>query len=365
MDYFQYLGITDTRDALVNRFGDVLDQLMTLDLNMTGRPGQHYRACVAFEDGPISTRAAAALLDSIRAGDVSVLVTGCAVRPDVDRSLGEPDGPAGAAAIARALFIARRVLCVVVVASPLAGQVEAALRATGAAIVALADLLVARHQQRPLFAVSILAQPNDQDLSGEAADLFNTVPVNAVIAVECLGTATDGRGYFSTGQAFEGGMLRSDALFEAARDRGIPRFSCFDNPNEAGTGRLHGAATLHPPVADRFEYLIPGTSANWSAYALAAAIAGLCANVPAAFTAELDVRAVEASLRAGAIDPFSGTADPAMGVDTIERGMHDLVTALMQRAVSGFLAAATTCTATGDAQSQGYLAVAPSSGSMG
>jgi D-glutamate cyclase len=339
MDYFHYLGITAAPDDLVHRFGHVLDRLMTLDLNMTGRPGQHFRACRTSETGPISTTAATALLAGIRPGDVTVLVTGCAVRPEIDLSIGEPDGPAGAAAIARALFLTRNVLTTVVVAEPLVAQVEAAFRAAGAAIVDLADLMVARHQRRPLFAVSILAMPIDQDLSVAAADLFRTVSATAVIAVESLGIAIDGRGYFSTGRAFDRGVLRTDAVFREARDRGIHRFTCFDNPNEAGTGRLHTPAAKHPPVDDTFEFLIPGTSANWSAYALAAAISGICGQVSAAFSAELDVNAVEATLRAGAIDPFSGTADPAMGVDTLERGVHDVVTGLMQRVVLGFLAA--------------------------
>jgi D-glutamate cyclase len=349
MDYFEYLDLAASQDELTARFGDVLDQLMTLDLNMTGRPGQHYRACRPPLTRPISTSAAAALLEALSPGDLAIIVTGCAVRPEIDLSIGEPDGPAGAAAIARALYFARRVSCVIVVAEPLVAQVEAALRAAGAAIVDLENLPVARRQLRPLFATSIRSMPNDRDLSAHAASLFELAPAKAVIAVECLGIATDGKGYFSTGHAFDRGVLRSNAVFEEAKRRGILRFGCFDNPNEAGTGRLHTGSTPHPPIADTFEVLVPGASANWSAYALAAAVAGLSGALEAAFTAELDVRAVEASLTAGAIDPFSGTADPALGVDTVERGVHDVVTGLMQRAVRGFLAARSTTSGPGTA----------------
>lgn len=338
MDYFQYLGIAPSQQDLVEHFGQVLDGLMTLDLNMTGRPRQHYLASQGPRAKPISTTAAAALLQAVSIGDLAILVTGCAVRPEIEPSIGEPDGPAGAAALARALFICRRALSIIIVAEPLVGQTTAALRAAGAAIVTLDDLIGLRPRERPLFAVSILGLPNDLDLSVKACELFDKAPAKAVIAVECLGIAIDGKGYFSDGGAFDRGVLRSDAVFLDAKRRGVLRFTCFDNPNEAGTGRLHMSETRHPPIADRFEFLIPGTSANWSAYALAAAMAGLSGQLQAAFTAELDVRAVEACLRAGAIDPFSGLADPAMGVDTIERGVHEQVTGLMRRAVAGFLA---------------------------
>ncbi|MCH4561196.1 hypothetical protein ACVILI_006511 [Mesorhizobium sp. USDA 4775] len=339
MDYFQYLTILTTQDDLDLRLGNALDTLMALDLNLTGRVQRFYQACRGERGDPLSTTAAKAILDAVGKHEVALFVTGCAVRPEIDVSIGELDGPAGAAALARSLFLTRGVVSVVVVAEPLVPQIEAAFRAAGASIVSPSQLNEAKKSRSLLFAVSIVGMPNDEALHEAAVRLFDHVKPKVVVAIESLGIATDGKGYFSTGRAFERGVLRSDAIFAEASMRGIVRLTCFDNPNESGTGRLHTSDTKHPPIADDFEFLIPGTNANWAAFAIAAAIAGIEARPEAAITPALDVAAVEASLRAGSIDPFSGMSDPLYGIDTMEMGCHDTVTGLMARAAKGFVVA--------------------------
>jgi hypothetical protein len=92
-----------------------------------------------------------------------------------------------------------------------------------------------------------------------------------------------------------------------------------------------------------FPNILVGNSANTAAFALCAALAGLSGNASAAFSARLDEAAISATLANGAIDPFSGTADPELGVDTIERPYHGWITELMARAAKGYCAAAARC----------------------
>lgn len=339
MDYFSYLGERPDRNELEHRLGTTLDRLMTLDVNLTGRSDHLYSIERRRLQRPISLTLATRLLETVGAGSTLLIVTGCSVRPEIDFGVGEPDGPPGAAAIARAMFMARGCQTIVAVAEQLAEQVEAALRSAGATIVEEAVLQRVKASPKPLFAAAVIGLPVDEDLGSRPGQIFDDHHPSAVLAVEHLGCASDGNAYFSTGKPFVNAVLRSEPIFREAAARGILRACCVDNPNEAGTGRLHSEIARHPPMADSFEHIVPGTIVNWAAYAVAAAIGALIGCPEAAFHGELDEACVRSTIEAGAVDPFSGFADPALGVDTLEKAVHVPVTTLMARTAKGFCSA--------------------------
>lgn len=339
MSYFQYLNLTSSKVDLTNRLGTVLDILMTIDLNMTGRATSFYDFCRQKSDGPLSTSIASRIVTGLKRKNSLLFVTGCAVRPEICLSIGEPDGPVGAAAIARSAYFSSGASSIVLTARPLVQQVTAAFKAAGAAVLGEEVSLPPEEVTSNTFIVKVIGLEFDQNIDQELLSILHQHNPGAVISVEHLGVATDGRGYFSTGKPFEQGTLQTGALFDAARGKDIPCVTCFDNPNEAGTASLHSSGTKHPPIASDFEFLLPGTSANWAASALAAAIAALSLCPKGAFPELLDAKATEAALSNGAIDPFSGLADPATGNDTIEWPYHSTVVGLMARAVSGYTSA--------------------------
>ena len=339
-NYFKYLGSPPDPSAIKRRLGNELDKLMTLDVNLAGRTEHLYTLAANDVAGPLSTGLGERLLDITQQSDVICMVTGCSVRPQIDVAIGEPDGPAGVAALARALYLARQALSVVVTAECLLPQVAAALRTAGATLITPDRVAYMREQRPNLFGVVLVGYPVDQDIDWQFETLLNATAPRAVIAVEHFGYAADGKAYLSAGRAVEGGLLRSASLFAMAAERSLLRACCVDNPNEAGTARLHSPAARHPAMADDFEHVVVAVSANAAAYAVAAAIAGLAGAPDAAFSRELDEMVVAAVLQNGAIDPFSGLSDPALGTDTTERPYHGYVTDLMARIARGYCVAA-------------------------
>ncbi|MCZ0736891.1 glutamate cyclase domain-containing protein [Phreatobacter sp. AB_2022a] len=339
-NYFKYLGSSPDPAAIKKRLGSELDKLMTLDVNLAGRAEHLYALAARGASGPLSTGLGERLLDVVRPADVICLVTGCSVRPQIDVAIGEPDGPAGVAALARALYLTRQALSVVVTSECLLPQAAAALRAAGATLIGRDRIADMRKRRPNLFGAVLVGYPVDQDVDGEFETLLNATDPRAVIAVEHFGYAADGKAYLTAGRTVEGGLLRSAPLFAMAAERSLLRACCVDNPNEAGTARLHSSAARHPAMADDFEHVVVAASANAAAYAVAAAIAGLAGAPDAAFTRELDEMVVAAVLRNGAIDPFSGLSDPALGTDTMERPYHGYVTDLMARTARGYCIAA-------------------------
>lgn len=337
--YFQYMNYFPEPAILQNRLGHLLDTLMTLDLNLVGKITRLRDAAARAVDGAsLTVPAAAALLGRLRPGDHVVFVTGCAVRPGLVPWLGEPDGPCGVAALARALYLATGAVSTVVIATPLAPQAQAALRSAGATVVAQEMLDAVAAQPRVTFCAAVQPFSPDTDHGPAMTALIDRLRPAAVLSVEHLGRASDGQAYFSTGVPFPGDVLRSDPLFGRAAEHGALLLSCLDNANEAGTAALHDPAHDHfPPIARAFDHVLPGTTANWAAYALTAALAALAGRPDATVDGRFDMNGVTATLAAGAIDPFGGFADPEAGTDTIEGRYHGLVVDLMARAAHGFI----------------------------
>ncbi|WP_331375272.1 glutamate cyclase domain-containing protein [Sinorhizobium chiapasense] len=338
--YFSYLGLQPSPEQLVQRFGLELDKLMTLDLNLTGRPSYLYSRERNMSREASSTAFAQLLLKSIAPNDVAILVTGWPVRSMIDISIGEADGPIGAAAIARALHLTIGALSLAMAPAPLAAQVAAAFRSAGATIIDFDAFRRLVKGQERLFGVAVVGLDIDRDLSDYFAKLLQDLEPKAVIAIEHYGFSAEGKAYHATGHLVEPGIALTHSLFDQAMAKGLICGSCVDNPNEAGTSRLHDARVKHPPMRNDFANLLVGSSANNAAFALCAALAGLSATPTAAFPGSLDEAGIAATLAHGAIDPFSGTADPSFGVDTVERPYHAWIADLMGRLAKGYCAAA-------------------------
>ncbi|UVK49652.1 DUF4392 domain-containing protein (plasmid) [Mesorhizobium sp. AR02] len=338
-DYFSYLGLRHSKEELIQRFGLELDKLMTLDLNLTGRPSYLYSLERDGSGEASSTAFAQLLLNSLASKDVAILVTGWPVRSSIDVSIGEADGPIGAAAIARALHLTTGAVSLAMAPAPLAAQVAAAFRAAGATIIDFEAFKRLSKGNERLFGVAIVGLDIDCDLSNYFAELLQNIKPKTVIAIEHYGFSAEGKPYHGTGNVVEPGIALTHSLFDQAMAEGLICGSCVDNPNEVGTSRLHDARVKHPPMANDFANLLVGSSANSAAFALCAALAGLSATPTAAFPGSLDEAGITATLAHGAIDPFSGTADPSFGVDTIESPYHAWIADLMGRLAKGYCVA--------------------------
>ena len=75
----------------LKRLGETLDHIMTLDIAGRGSVGVLYEAARKLVGEPLSTKAAVAMAQRVRPGDVVVLATGFPVRPWINGSMGETD----------------------------------------------------------------------------------------------------------------------------------------------------------------------------------------------------------------------------------------------------------------------------------
>jgi hypothetical protein len=339
MNYFQYLKLSTSVDDLRLRLGETLDAIMSLDLNLVGRTPHLLAIERKWCGGPVSLAAVVSIEERVPVKGLAIFVTGCSVRPDIDPTIGEPDGPPGVAALARALFITKGAHSLIVVAKPLVAQVAATLKAAGATVVSEQTLRSARTSSKSLFAVSVVGLPVDENVDDAIMTLLDQTRPDVVFAVEHLGFAADGKAYFSTGVPFETAVLQSNSLFVEAQRRGTLTISCIDNPNEVGTARLHSSVAKHPSMSHSSDHIVPACTVNWSAYAIAAGLGALAGTREACFTEVLDFACTDAVLRHGAIDPFSGLAEPQVGIDGMDLATHGLVTTLMARAADGYIGA--------------------------
>ena len=62
MSYFNYLNLSPSKADLINSLGTTLDNLMTTDLNMTGRVTRFYEECRKNSNAPLSTSIASKVI---------------------------------------------------------------------------------------------------------------------------------------------------------------------------------------------------------------------------------------------------------------------------------------------------------------
>jgi len=110
--------MTDTAQSLAV-LDDRLDRLVNIDIGQRGV--EHLYAAARSKLGSSLVGAAAALLERIAPGDTVLMTSGSVTRSWISPHIGENDGPAGLAAIARALALAKRANLVVLAEETLLG----------------------------------------------------------------------------------------------------------------------------------------------------------------------------------------------------------------------------------------------------
>jgi D-glutamate cyclase len=316
----------------LERLGETLDQIMTIDIAGRGAVSALYQAARAQAGGPLSVLAASRLASSVKAGDTVILATGFPVRPWLSPAIGETDGPPGVAALAWAL--SKGLDCIPTILAPpgMLEQVKRALNAVGVLVVERDEAKRAVSASRPTLIAVVRGFPTDAGAAAEAAEqiLRELQPV-AVIAVEHPGANSAGVYHSSVGVDISAGTARADELFRRARERGILSISFTDMPNEIGSGAIRPTALDQVPYAARcqcpcgagmasaslVDLLLVSTTANWGAYAAVTALSVILNDPSLCFSRAQDARAIAGALAGGAVEGLSGSLDPEAGVDGV------------------------------------------------
>ncbi len=329
--------------------GDRLDRLVNIDIG--GRGIEHLYEAARARIGTSLTMAAAAKLAAVPEGAVVLATTGSVSRAWISAEIGENDGPAGLAAICRALSLARRAIPVVVAEEALLPGIGAILRAAGLAIVTLEE---ARRTAMPggRLAVAVLHPYPLEDAAAQAAagPLLDQLAPALAFSTERVGRNARGIYHNMRGVDFGMGRARIDHLFDLALARGIPSVAVGDGGNEIGMGLVAEAVTAHVPFGKQCacgcggglgaitgtDVLVTAAVSNWGCTAIAAAFAALERNPALLHTPELEERLLLRGTEIGLINSVHGIIDP--NVDGIPLATHQAMVELCRGLVLAELA---------------------------
>lgn len=304
-----------------------IDRLVNLDIG--GRGSEHLYSAARELAGEPLAMAAARLFTGLSPGEIVLFATGFPARSAVSPRIGENDGPAGTAVLARALQRAFGVIPVVVTEDLLHPAVGAILQAGGFNILTLEEARRVPEFPSNTAAAVLLPFPTEDGEAVAAANaLLNELQPKVVVAVERPGRNRAGVCHDMRGQPLSGeGVARADLLFERALDRRIPVVAFGDGGNEIGMGLVLDAVREFVPFGrvcrcscgagiaarTRADALVTAAVSNWGCYAVAACLALLLKDPRLLHSPEAERQLLMAGVSAGLINSVEGTVDP--GVD--------------------------------------------------
>ncbi len=295
----------------IARIAEAIDHLVTAPMSnwtiLKGIPlATLYATARRHAGAPLSLAAAKLLADNVRKGDPVLMVSGFVMR---DYGLPETDGPIGAAVLARAIALGLGGTPVGVSEPSVVPCMQACFNAAGLIPAPLDGLGSGRN--RCAFA----GFPVDAAQAGPAARrLLDDLRPRALVAVERPGAGTDGDYHGGGGFAISSFTAKTDVLFAMAQERGIPTIGIGDLGNELGLGVIADDVRAHVPLGDVIaaklaaDVAVIANISNWGAYAVAACLAALLGNESVFHDGDLELRLIDACVRAGAIDPVGGQA---------------------------------------------------------
>jgi hypothetical protein len=337
--------VTDT--TRLAPFDERLDRLVNLDLG--GRGVEHlYEAARQRQKRPL-VAAAADSFAAIEPGATVVLTTGSVSRAWISPYIGENDGPAGLAAIARALWLARKPNLIILVEETLLGALGSIMTAAGLAVLT-ADQTAAASRDGSLAAVTL--QPfttNSAQAPEHAAKLLDELKPALLFSTERVGRNRDGIYCSMRGLDFGMERARIDFVFDEAFRRGIPTVAVGDGGNEIGMGVIAEAVREHVKFGDTrptggagigattaADVLVTAAVSNWGCYAIVAALAARLKDARLIHSPSMEAKLLNRGVDIGLINSVDGIVDA--NVDGIPLSSHlavaELLSAIVGRCTS-------------------------------
>lgn len=327
-------------------YDDRLDRLVNLDIGNRGIEPL-YDASRALT-GRALCGAAADLLLAMPQGGTAIVTTGSVSRAWLSPELGENDGPSGAAALVRALWLARRATCILVIEARLMPPMAATLRAAGMAVV---DHATARKASADGSMACVVLEPypvTDAEGQQAAAPMLERFAPDVMVSTERVGRNQNGIYYNMRGRDYGMGRARIDLLFDAGLKRGIPVVAVGDGGNEIGMGLVAEAVKASVPFAapgdcpcgggigavSGASVLMTAAVSNWGCTAICAAMALRIGDARLLHTPAMEARLLEVMTANGLINSADGLIDPHVdGIrDTTHLAVAELAAAITRKA---------------------------------
>lgn len=328
-------------------YDDRLDRLVNLDIGNRGVEPL-YDASRARSGGPLCGIAAEALL-AMPLGGTAIVTTGSVSRAWLSPELGENDGPSGAAAIVRALWLARKATCILVIEDTLIPPMAAVLRAAGMAVV---DHATARTASDDGSMACVVLEPypvTDAEGQAAASEMLDRFAPDILFSTERVGRNENGIYYNMRGRDYGMGRARIDMLFDAAADRGLPVIAVGDGGNEIGMGAVAEAVKTSVPygapgdcpcgggigAVSGADILMTAAVSNWGCTAICASMALRTGDTRLIHTPAMEARLLDVMTANGLINSADGIIDPHVdGIrDTTHLALTEMAEAIVRKAL--------------------------------
>ena len=345
----------DFERQVTDLIGENLDRLITIDWRCQGQIHPLYQAARASCDGPLSMRAAQKFVDTVREGDVVLVMTGFPVerssaRRDEnaggehgfsDNRVPETDGVVGASLIARAVDLGLKAKPVIVCEEECVEISKACCEAAGLRVVH--DFETIREMPNT---VAVLPFTKDADRAGqEAARMLDEMNPRAAVTVERPGRNERGIHHSANGYGINDFVAKIDELFEGVKERGGLTIGIGDLGNELGMGVLKEATKRIIMYGDKClcgcgggigtisqaDAIVFGAVSEDAAYAFLACLAHLLSRDEILHSTEMEARVLEAACSHGAVDGVSGLN--ILQIDYLDLRNHNYQIELMREII--------------------------------
>lgn len=317
-----------------------LDRLVNIDIGQRGVEQLNSAACERL-GGLAPTGAAASMIDSLENGSTVLLTTGSVSRAWVSPSIGENDGPAGAAVLARALALGKNIHTVVVCEATLIPAIAAIFTSAGLSVLPFDE---ARRAivDGSLAVVSFEPFPiTDEEAHSESEAFLDRIKPALLISTERVGRAADGVYYSMRGIDYGMGRSRIDILFDYAMARQVKSICIGDGGNEIGMGAIAAEVKEYVKFGERIcattgcDVLVTAACSNWGCTAIVAALAARLRKYEVLHTPQLESCLLSRGIDVGLINSMDNVVDA--NVDGINAQTHLAVVQFMHELASRYL----------------------------
>jgi hypothetical protein len=291
---------------------------------------------------PMTYAAAKMLTERVKPGDMVIIGTGFVVAGD---NVCETDGPVGAAALARAVRIARGASSILLTEDAGINVVSAACRGMGLTVHSNSEGISGKRH-----GVVVMGFPLQHDRAKKlASDILAKHRPTAVISVERPGKNIKGVYHSFRGQDISAKSAKFDSLYEMAREQSIVTIGIGDAGNELGMANIRDAVVKNVPYAERCncpcqagtacvvssDVVVMAAVSNWGGSGIAALLSAITGNMDVLQSGFLEKRSIRMCADAGAIDGETGRCEPS--VDGSPDELHGHVVELMAKIVKSGL----------------------------
>lgn len=334
-----------TQDPLED-MNNRLDRLVNLDLG--GRGIEYLYEAARLRQGTSLVGAAVDALNKVPIASTVLITTGSVSRAWISPTIGENDGPSGAAAIVRALALSKRATCVVVAEETLLDGIAKILTSAGLSVLPYEEARIASNDGSLAIASTLAFPVQDAEAKAVSKQILDDLKPSLVFSTERVGRNADGIYCSMRGIDYGMGRSRIDHLFDEALRRKIPSVCVGDGGNEIGMGVISAAVQKYVKYGDmrpdggagigaitETDVLVTAACSNWGCYAIAAGLAARLKRADLIHTPVMEEKLLRRGVDIGLINSVGNIVDA--DVDGIPEKTHHAMANLIEAVVRPFL----------------------------